>query len=73
VAGEPNRGIAQFLIGFSLDPAHRHGVAIHPRRENDSDGVNIRDYWINNEQRFTATGAFETLVRHNCLTAQTDG
>jgi hypothetical protein len=41
--------------------------------ENDSDGVNIRDYWVNNEQRFTATGAFETLVRHNCLSAQTDG
>jgi hypothetical protein len=41
--------------------------------EDDRDGVNMRDYWANNDNRFTATGAFETLIRHNCLTAQTNG
>ncbi len=40
--------------------------------ENDADGVNMRDYWSNNSSRFTAAGAFETLIEHNCLTAQTN-
>lgn len=40
--------------------------------ESGQDGVNMRDYWGNNSGRFTATGAFETLVEHNCLQAQVD-
>ena len=40
--------------------------------ENDADGVNMRDYWGNNSSRFTAAGAFETLIEHNCLSAQTN-
>lgn len=38
--------------------------------ESGADGVNMRDYWGNNSGRFTAAGAFETLVRHNCLQDQ---
>lgn len=38
--------------------------------ESGQDGVNMRDYWANNSGRFTAAGAFETLVEHNCLQAQ---
>jgi hypothetical protein len=30
----------------------------------------MRDYWSNNSGRFTAAGAFETLIDHNCLQAQ---
>jgi len=41
--------------------------------ESDRDGVNMRDYWENNSTGFVAAGAFETLIQHNCLTAQTDG
>ena len=32
----------------------------------------MRDYWGNNSNRFTAAGAFETLIQHNCLSAQTN-
>jgi hypothetical protein len=39
--------------------------------ESGADGVNMRDYWSNNSSRFTAAGAFETLIQHNCLSAQT--
>ena len=38
--------------------------------ESGQDGVNMRDYWANNSGRFTASGAFETLVEHNCLQDQ---
>lgn len=38
--------------------------------EDGADGVNVRDYWANNSGRFTAAGAFETLIDHNCLQAQ---
>lgn len=38
--------------------------------ESGQDGVNMRDYWGNNSSRFTAAGAFETLIRHNCLQDQ---
>ncbi len=41
--------------------------------EDDRDGVNMRDYWANNDHRFVAAGAFETLIQHNCLSAQTNG
>jgi hypothetical protein len=41
--------------------------------ESGQDGVNMRDYWANNSDRFVATGAFETLIQHNCLSAQTNG
>jgi hypothetical protein len=40
--------------------------------ESGQDGVNMRDYWANNSGRFTASGAFETLIEHNCLQAQVD-
>jgi hypothetical protein len=40
--------------------------------EDGQDGVNMRDYWANNAGRFTAAGAFETLIEHNCLQAQVD-
>lgn len=38
--------------------------------ESGQDGVNLRDYWENNSGRFTAGGAFETLIEHNCLQDQ---
>jgi hypothetical protein len=40
--------------------------------ESGQDGVNMKDYWWNNDRRFTASGAFETLIEHNCLEAQDD-
>lgn len=40
--------------------------------ESGQDGVNMRDYWGNNSNRFTAAGAFETLIQRNCLSAQTN-
>lgn len=40
--------------------------------ESGQDGVNLRDYWENNSGRFTASGAFETLIEHNCIQDQDD-
>ncbi|MCO6439743.1 MAG: hypothetical protein J5I81_01390, partial [Nitrococcus mobilis] len=37
--------------------------------ESGADGVNMRDYYWNNTSRFNSN-LFETLIRHNCLTAQ---
>ena len=38
--------------------------------ESDRDGVNMRDYYENNRNWFTAAGFFNTFVRHNCLQDQ---
>jgi hypothetical protein len=38
------------------------------------DGANMRDYYVNNRGRFGSSNAefFETLIKHNCLQAQSD-
>ena len=48
------------------------GTANRRNNESGRDGVNMRDYWSNNSSRFTASGAFETFIQHNCLSAQTN-
>jgi len=40
--------------------------------ESGNDGVNMRDYYWNNVDRFTAPGFFETFLQHNCLQDQAD-
>jgi hypothetical protein len=40
--------------------------------ESDRDGVNVRDYFANNRNRFIAAGYEETILRHNCLQDQAD-
>jgi hypothetical protein len=40
--------------------------------ESDRNGVNVRDYFANNRNRFVAAGYEETILRHNCLQDQAD-
>ena len=48
------------------------GTGNRENNESGADGVNMRDFWVNNNSRFVAAGAFETLIEHNCLSAQTN-
>ena len=47
-----------------------NGTGNRQNDESDRDGVNVRDYYENNRNWFTATGFFNTFVRHNCLQDQ---
>ena len=40
------------------------GLRVRQRR------LNMRDYYWNNVERFTAPGFFETFLQHNCLQDQ---
>ena len=41
--------------------------------ESGRDGVNMKDYYYNNDHRFTDSRFYETFLRHNCLQYQDFG
>lgn len=49
-----------------------NGTGNRQDNESGADGVNMKDYFNNNINRFNQN-LFETLIDHNCLSAQTNG
>jgi len=50
-----------------------NGTGNRQKLESGVDGVNMRDYWSNNANRFDEGDEQNTLIGHNCLNAQTNG
>lgn len=60
-------GTEDIIRGWRVFP---NGSGNRENDESGNDGVNMRDYYENNKTRFTASGFFDTFIRHNCLQDQ---
>ncbi len=55
------------IVGWDFFP---NGTGNRQKNESGSNGVNMRDYYENTRNWFTAPGYFETFIQHNCLQDQ---